>query len=513
LGIADVAGQVSGDVVSNMKIHHIFLTAGFFAFIALAYIYFPESIDDAYITLRYSKNLLLGNGPVFNIGERVEGYSNFSWMVLLAAFGRVGASMETAMKVLSFVSGLGVLALVWKFAENNFKTGLAIATSVILLATSSFFAVWSVDGLETMFYTMLLTSLVYLLAAERNNPLSIGIIASLVALTRPEGIMFSLITVMCLTHKNGLISGLKALGLVAIAAGGYELFRVDYFGEFVSNTAIAKVHWSMDKSLEGLRYLNAYNTESGYLILPLALGGAAAYMKNTRLRIPVIFILAQILFLMVSGRDFMYGYRFIVPVMPCIALLCAAGIEIAYERVNRDFALIALIIIATGQAFSNYAALPKKHIGFDNLTYRSSFLFDIAEFLAQQSRPNDWILLSEAGIIPYYTDIKVRDYMGLASPYHSVYNANHLIKSDYLFSERPKFVLMSFVEAEDGSIHPRLHVEAQILLNAEFRSSYKATRDFDFSKDASFLNALYYAYSPKKIKRVFYTVFERTSNG
>jgi arabinofuranosyltransferase len=493
-----------------MKIHHIFLTAGFFAFIALAYIYFPESIDDAYITLRYSKNLLLGNGPVFNIGERVEGYSNFSWMVVLAAFGWIGVPMEMAMKVLSFASGIGVLALVWNFSANNFKSGLAVATPVILLATSSFFAVWAVDGLETMFYTMLLASLVYLLAAERNNPLLIGCIASLVALTRPEGIMFALIAVMFLMHKNGSLPGLKALGLVAIAAGGYELFRIEYFGEFVSNTAIAKVHWSIDKSLEGLRYLGAYNAESGYLMLPAALVGAAAFVKNSRLIIPIIFILAQILFLIVSGRDFMYAYRFIIPVLPCIALLCASGIEMAYERFNRNFALIAVIVIAASQAFSSYAALPKKHFGFDNLTFRDSFLFDIAEFLAQRSAPNDWILLSEAGIVPYYVEAKARDYMGLVSPYYSVYNKDHLVNSDYLFSERPKFVLISFVEAEDGSIHPRMHVEAQILLNSRFRSSYRAIRDFDFSKDASFLNALYYAYSPKNIRRVFYTVFERT---
>jgi len=107
------------------------------------------------------------------------------------------------------------------------------------------------------------------------------------------------------------------------------------------------VHWSFNKALEGLRYLYAYNTESGYLILPAALVGAAAFMKNPRLHIPIIFILAQILFLMVSGRDFMYAYRFVIPVLPCIALLCASGIEIAYERLNRKFALIALMIIAS----------------------------------------------------------------------------------------------------------------------------------------------------------------------
>jgi arabinofuranosyltransferase len=496
-----------------MKSQYIFLVASFLVFVVLSYVYFPESIDDAYITLRYSKNLLLGNGPVFNVGERVEGYSNFFWMLLLALFGWFGMHMEMAMKVLSFASGLGVLALVWRFAVDNFKSGAAITSAVILLATSSFFAVWSVDGLETMFYTMLLTALVYLLTANKRNPLLIGIIAGLVALTRPEGIMFSLIAIACLKYKDGYVSGLKALGLVAIAAGGYELFRIDYFGEFVSNTAIAKVHWSIDESLEGLRYLISFNAESGYLILPAAIVGAAASLRNSRQGIPVIFVLAQVLFLMVSGRDFMYGYRFMIPVIPCMALLCASGIEIAHERFNRNFALIALIIVASSQAFSTYTALPKKHIGLDNLTFRNSFLFDIAGFFARNSGPDDWILLSEAGIIPYYADAKIRDYMGLVSPYNFVYQPNHMIRSDYLFSVRPKFVLISFVEAEDGSIHPRMHVEAQILLNSKFSSSYRAVRDFDFSRDASFTNALYYAYSPKKIKRVFYTVFERTSNG
>jgi hypothetical protein len=33
-------------------------------------------IDDAYISLRYAQNLVLGNGPVWQAGDRVEGYSD-----------------------------------------------------------------------------------------------------------------------------------------------------------------------------------------------------------------------------------------------------------------------------------------------------------------------------------------------------------------------------------------------------------------------------------------------------
>ena len=44
----------------------------------------PFRVDDAYITFSFSKNLATGNGPNFSHGVRVEGYSNFLWMVLNA---------------------------------------------------------------------------------------------------------------------------------------------------------------------------------------------------------------------------------------------------------------------------------------------------------------------------------------------------------------------------------------------------------------------------------------------
>ena len=40
--------------------------------------------DDAFISFRYARNLLDGHGLVWNPGERVEGYTNFLWTILLA---------------------------------------------------------------------------------------------------------------------------------------------------------------------------------------------------------------------------------------------------------------------------------------------------------------------------------------------------------------------------------------------------------------------------------------------
>src|SRR6476660_1848786 len=37
---------------------------------------FSRTPDDAFITLRYARNLLLGSGAVFDIGQHVQGFSS-----------------------------------------------------------------------------------------------------------------------------------------------------------------------------------------------------------------------------------------------------------------------------------------------------------------------------------------------------------------------------------------------------------------------------------------------------
>ena len=52
-----------------------------------------NSFDDAYIAYRYAENWARGLGPVFNSGERVEGYSDFLWVALLTPVARLGGNV------------------------------------------------------------------------------------------------------------------------------------------------------------------------------------------------------------------------------------------------------------------------------------------------------------------------------------------------------------------------------------------------------------------------------------
>ena len=47
------------------------------------------TLDDSYITYRYSANWAEGHGPVWNVGhDPVEGYTSFFWVVVNAASDR-----------------------------------------------------------------------------------------------------------------------------------------------------------------------------------------------------------------------------------------------------------------------------------------------------------------------------------------------------------------------------------------------------------------------------------------
>jgi hypothetical protein len=46
--------------------------------------------DDAYISYRYALNLASGQGLVFNSGERVEGFSNLLYVLLLTPVAALG---------------------------------------------------------------------------------------------------------------------------------------------------------------------------------------------------------------------------------------------------------------------------------------------------------------------------------------------------------------------------------------------------------------------------------------
>lgn len=118
--------------------------------------YFPYIVDDTFISLRYARNLLNGAGLVYNVGQQVEGYSNFSWVMIEALVMRLGLPVITSMKLLGLASAAATALLAFLLARRVLpkspegRVAGFIALTLICLNTS--IAVWSQAGLETVFF-------------------------------------------------------------------------------------------------------------------------------------------------------------------------------------------------------------------------------------------------------------------------------------------------------------------------------------------------------------------------
>ena len=115
-----------------------------------------EYFDDAFISFRYSRHLVDGLGLVWNPGERVEGYTNFLWVLMVAAGMVAGIAPEILTPFLGTLSALTVLALLaYLAARRQGWTSPLIWLAPGALALSRSYVVWSGSGLETHFFCLL----------------------------------------------------------------------------------------------------------------------------------------------------------------------------------------------------------------------------------------------------------------------------------------------------------------------------------------------------------------------
>jgi len=85
-------------------------------FVVLTRHHWQQICDDAFIPFRYANNLAAGLGPVWNRGERVEGYSSPLWLGLLVLGRLAGAGLPSFAGVLGIAFSALCLLLVQRFA-------------------------------------------------------------------------------------------------------------------------------------------------------------------------------------------------------------------------------------------------------------------------------------------------------------------------------------------------------------------------------------------------------------
>ncbi len=249
--------------------------------------------DDAYIEFRYVSNAHAGLGYVWNPPpwRPVEGYTSFLWIVLLDWFWRLtGVQPPESAPALSLAfsyASVGLVAwMAWRLplvgALARHRTAVLAAVLFATLSNRTFLA-WTSGGLETaLFSAVVLAWVAAAVVAEAAPLLLLSTIAALMALTRPDGLLYIVATLAVFAIRARpfrLRHLLAALPLLLPVA--HVLWRLDTYGYLLPNTYYAK-HvgpWPV----AGIGYLASFLLEYGYWVwLGVVAIGAGAAVRGLR---------------------------------------------------------------------------------------------------------------------------------------------------------------------------------------------------------------------------------------
>lgn len=338
----------------------------------------PPGIDDAQIYFVYAQNIVDGEGIVFNPGgERVEGFTSVLWMILVSLLFLFTDQPENWLLLLSILITAAANAYLWFFISRGELLSWRSFLFLAWVFGAPGYVVWmSLPLMDIALWSaILILTTVTVIKAE--SSLQVGILISLVLLTRPEGIVWGLMFLF--VYSSGVISkeGLKgASRKVRLPLLFYVLtmisliaVRLAYFGYPFPNTYYAKIGPDVVYNLaQGTLYLVNFMASNVFpltLVIGAAIAGAVLnlpnFLRNLRsapftaedniqtenMNVSLIALTGLLVPVLIGGDHFSM-YRFYQPIWPLLILPVLAmlgAISTPIPRVIRNCALVGALLI------------------------------------------------------------------------------------------------------------------------------------------------------------------------
>jgi len=524
-------GRQNQDSRFHLLGHWILLTG---LFVILSIIAFDDTAEDAYITFRYAQNIADGHGPVFNPGgEAVEGYSNPLWTWVLTGFSFLGVNVVFVGRCLGLLFGaLIILEILLLFRLNTLDRPGRGITAALAVVTAPAFLYWSQAGLENALYIWLMLMSVRLFVLEARKPEMLpfsSLALLLLALTRPEGIMFALIFVIWkfgiyLANKNkySLRQAWLSLLVLIVFYGLFLIGRLLIFGQVFPNTFYAKVnnglHW---KFRHGLLYIISFLNHT--LWLPLILPFIAWILSgrerkntpnssNVMLTSSFAVIIGVMVFILYAGGDIHPNDRFALPILVLVPLIIfsLAGNTESTPFWKSKLTLFGIILIA-GNLF--YSFPPAYTITPDIYRPPNFLTANLASLVSGRTSPVDiWnrftappvdsdgtpsdpleyvgmdladcdldgpLAVDQCGKIPFFSGQPVIDLLGLNDP--EIAHVIHSVSTWDLYARavlmhKPGMVVFFY---SDGHPVSRYYME-NLVVSEPFQRRYELDKIYSF---------------------------------
>lgn len=465
--------------------------------------FYPFIADDALISLVYARRLLAGAGLTWSDGQRVEGYTNFLWVILTALLGVFRIDGVTAARLLDFLGVAAALVATGYRPEDGRIDPWRLAGGGLFLATSGSVAIWAIGGLEHGFMLGPLAWAVVLLLRHQVTRARRPLIASsalcaVLALTRADGLLYTGVLALGALATGPLrwrtLRNAALFAAAPVAAVGLQLgFRLIYYGQWVPNTVLAKVSFNAQRYDAGVVYVGNFFKTYEPIADAAAVAAVVALLGRRWRRVLVSALLlgAVSAYVVSIGGDFFPGYRPMLFALVPLALLVseATGVVWTAVRAGRWRWAKAAILCAGIAAWARtvWAEVPKEFADpLVNQGVRERWEWNghsLAQVLKTAFAAGDpLIAVDSAGALPYWTGFRAIDMLGLNDLYlthHLPENFGHgamgheIGDGRYVLSRRPDLVVFCHAFGEPRACFLGGH---QMLADPRFLRDYRAVR-------------------------------------
>lgn len=461
------------------------LAVGIFLFFAV--LCWPFTVDDAYISFRYARNLAQGFGLTFNAaGPHAEGYTNFSWTLLLTLPELLGVQPDRVAKLIGVACSLATVGVCGGFTHWYSRSVLhvtqpwAAALAAVLFAVFPSTAVHAIGGLETPLFTLLLTLFLcgtvwQLCRPSFSAALALAFTGLFLGLTRPEGNLPVLVGLagVCVALRGPARIRFVGAALIGYLLPGlaYYLWRLGYYGYlFPLPFYLKTVHQSL---FAGQTHVWEFTR---YIVGYVGLGVVLGLLQMRRILWPALGALAALwVFYLFPAHIMGYNWRLMFPLVPWISIVAALGFGLLHRLLSARWrrplvpglvlAFICVLIVggmvrdawAAAYGVRGYAAsLEAAHIRLGH-TLRAIGANQVDPLLA----------MGDAGAAPYYSGWRTIDTYGLNDPTIAV-SGDH--DPAYVLQQVPDVLVLLSRRSE--TFEPLLEWEQQ-LYDASIRAGFQ----------------------------------------
>lgn len=455
-----------------------------------------RTIDDAYITFRYARNLVEGAGFVYNPGEHVLGTTTPLYTLVLAGLALVIGSRDfpALALVVNALTGAASVGLLYVLSKQVTGHRVPAAAAALLWAVAPYSVTFAVGGMETDLTVALLLAAAY--AHVTGCPRAMAALSALALLARPDTAILLGLLWLDLALARRQIPWREGLITLTLLAPWLVFGTLTFGSPLTASIAAKSAAYRISPRADLVRLIQHYSTPffedallgpswrligfAVYLLL-CGLGGLRVVRRNRRAW-PLLLYPYLYLVTFAAANPLLFRW-YLSPPLPFYLLLITTGVwtlagdlerfTISNLQLPIHTLFVAIAFALTLNAWTLHPDHGPDRPAPEMAWFKLELLYaQAADVVLSHAAPGDTLCAGDIGVLGYRTGLRVLDTVGLVTPeaarYYpadpDIYVINYAIPADLVLALDPDYVVILEVYGRRGLLpDPRFQARYRLL--------------------------------------------------